>query len=205
MYNYERLSVGDRNDIDYAIIMLSKMLKNEINEDEIKNNPNYKYIMHVILHRKAFKHLEEKTDYKGVYSKQHDIDKIGLALVLGKDKAKKIHHKWAPHHSSFDWSDPDELIFIEKIIDWECSHCTKLDRKETAWEYFIKKYSSPENIKFVEPLFLELNMKHKKDKKHKLTKKKYEEMVSKVSFKEVISEIQNSYDFLRKYGRIRIN
>ena len=185
------LTIQDKNYINYAVIKLGHILREQDIYDFILNNPNYKYLQHVILHRESFKHLEAHTPYHGKYSGLHDIDKVGLCLVFDKDMTKQLHKRIAEHHN-IDWSKLDKNILIEKAFDWESCHYTKLDNQCTAWEYLQTQPTSIQDR--MTPILKELGFT--KTNTEPLTPEKYDMLVAHLHMETIIAEVKKSYAYL---------
>jgi hypothetical protein len=127
-----------------------------------------------------------------MFSKEHDIDKVGLGLILGKESAKIIHKKIAPHHN-IDWDNPDKNILVEKMLDYESCHYTKLGHPDTAYEYVMK--TKKEYINVIKPVLRELNLWGFKSNR-KLTQETYEKIIASIPDEYVISELYKSYQYL---------
>ena len=188
-----RLSIKERNHIDYAKYMLKALLNNADCMNVIRKNQSYEYILHVIAHRDAFRRLELHTAYHDAFSHEHDVDKIGLSIILGKDEAKKIHRKIAKHHN-IDWENPDKAILIEKIFDWESCHYTKLNSPKTAYEYATSQHQDKMTI--IEPVLKELDL-WQKTNENILTEEKYNKIIASVHEEHILSEIRKSYAYLK--------
>lgn len=187
---YAKLDVKDKNHISYVCIKLKELLTTDV-ERNIEINPNLKYVKHVILHRQAFANVEHKTKYHGMFSLEHDIDKIGISLILGKDEAKRLHKLLAPHHN-VSWKKND-IRLVEKAIDWESCHYSKLNKQATAYEYLMKCKS--DKVEVMEPVLKELGL-WKKEHKKKLTEKHYKQMEDSVDMETIISSIKKSLKYL---------
>lgn len=188
------LSIRERNHIDYTKCMLEQLLNNADCMKVIRGNPYYEYILHVIAHRDAFRRLELHTEYHDAFSHEHDLDKIGLTLILGKDNAKQIHRKIAKHHN-IDWEKPDKMVLVEKIFDWESCHYTKLNSPKTAYEYATSRH--PDKMELIEPVLKELDLWEKTNEKV-LTSEKYEKIISSMPEEHILSEIRKSYNYLKR-------
>lgn len=191
----EKLSIREINNIEYAKIMLKKLLDNQsVIMEELEQNENYPYILHVIAHRDAFARLESHTKYHGQFSNDHDIEKIGLALILGKEKAKTIHKKIAAHHN-IDWNNPDDAVLTEKMFDWESCHYTKIDIKYTAYEYATENHKA--EMPIIMPKLKELSFWENKNTSP-LTKEGYDKIITSLHKEHIISEIRKSYAYLKE-------
>lgn len=198
-YDYNNLSIEDINNIEYAVLRLKELNKAGFPDEVIKNNKYYEYICHVILHRNAIHKIEMNSIYKNYrITAYHDIDKIGLTFVLGKDIAKRIHKKWAVHHN-LDWENPNNHILIEKIMDYESCHYTKLREPDTAYEYSMKTH--PEKMEIIEPILIGLRV-NKEVNNNPLTEEKYKEMINSISLNDIRVELMRSYNFLLSKGTL---
>lgn len=191
----EKLTLIEAKYIFYAKRELYKILENKNSLDYIKTSPNFEYVMHIIAHRDAFKTIEKNTKYSGLFSNQHDIEKIGLSLVLGKNIAKQIHRKWADHHN-IDWDNPDPMILVEKLLDYESCHYTKLNSQETAYEYSLVAH--PDKMLFIEPVLKELKI-WKHENTEKLTPEQYIQILEGIDDNHILEEVQASYEYIKTY------
>lgn len=188
------LSVKDKNNINYAKCVLRMILNNANAIDTIRENKEYGYVLHLIAHRDVFRALELHTAYHGAFSNEHDIDKIGLSIALGKDRAREIHKKIAKHHN-INWENPDRTILVEKLFDWESCHYTKLGVYETAYEYSMRKHLDVINI--IEPMLKELGFWESKNE-NILTPERYSKIVESIPEEHILSEVRKSYAYLEK-------
>lgn len=168
--------------------------------DDPKNQERIDYIAHVLLHRNAFCFLESKTPYVQKFSEYHDFDKIACAFVLGVEETKKLHKQIAPHHN-IDWKHPDKLLLIEKAIDWECSHYTKLHRTESAYEYLLHYHPDKKDI--MKPILKELGY-WKKPHDYELLEYHYECMVHEITDMDYYKAILKSAEYLDAWIHSRI-
>jgi hypothetical protein len=191
----KKLTINEQNHIDYVKLKLKELLNMTDCLEVIKENPNYQYMLHVIAHRDAFARLESHTSYHGVFSPEHDIDKVGLGLILGKDIAKSIHKKTAPHHN-IDWSNPDSNIIVEKMFDWESCHYTKTKAPETAYEHTISEHSDKINI--VSPILNELGLWGKRNEKP-LKQSQYQHILNSIHGEHIMAELRKSYAYIQTH------
>lgn len=191
----ENISNQDVRSILYAKNKLSKILRNPNALEIIKSNDNYDYMIHVILHRKTIKKLASKIpNYKDDFSETHDIEKIGLCLILDKRQVKRIHKAIAQHHN-VNWDRPNKNLLIEKAIDWESCHYTKLNSQDTAYEYYLRTTEKSQNV--MRPILQKLNFWNKYNTSP-LTQKEYDNMVKNLDDDYILSEVKASYEFLCK-------
>ena len=66
----------------------------------------------------------------------HDLDKVPLYLIFGKDLTSKWHNRFARHHN---WK--TEIDIYEAIADWDSARFTKPDKPLDAMETWKKYYS----------------------------------------------------------------
>lgn len=65
----------------------------------------------------------------------HDIEKPWLKLWWGKyEKVRAWHRRNNKHH--LEYKNPEKIDWEALVIDWECSHFTKMDGQETARELY---------------------------------------------------------------------
>ena len=106
-------------------------------QNNVKNS-RFHYISYTIKHRKAFRKVEKelfgKISFRGIV---HDLDKVFLYLLLGKDKASEIHRKYARHHVNSAKTYKD---YKEMVVDWECARLTKPDKPLNAYDTLYKYY-----------------------------------------------------------------
>lgn len=120
--------------------------------DELNRRLNY--IQYTLRHRKEFKRVEkELLGHNTIRCLVHDLDKVILYLILGKNLTTKIYRRFAKHHIKSAKSKND---FIEMIIDWECSRFSKSDKPLNAYGTLYKFY--PELEDKILPLLKELNL-----------------------------------------------
>ena len=188
----KRLTIEEYNRIAYAKIKLKELLDSPNCIELIRQNPNYDYMMHVIAHRDAFARLEAHTVYHGRFSPSHDIEKVGLGLVLGRETTKYIHKKTAPHHN-VDWYNPNFDILTEKVFDWESCHYTKLKSPETAYDYVGLAY--PDKLQLLKPILSELGLWDKHNV-NPLQPEQYEKIVSSIHDEHILAELRKSYAYI---------
>lgn len=178
--------------VNYTKIMLESLLEDPDIVSRLRQDPKYEYALYVIAHRKAFKELESQTRYKGVFSPKHDIEKIGLTVVFGKEVTKILHKKLAPHHNE-DWANPDRSVLVEKVFDWESSHYTKVEAPMTAYEFMCHAY--PEHRGLLEPILKELGFWGHRNQTP-LTEEQYESVIDSISDECLLAELQASYEYI---------
>lgn len=188
-----KLTITEANYIRYAKQKLGELLEHPDAITYIRQNPNFDYVMHLIAHRDAFARIEAHTKYHGMFSNTHDIEKVGLALILGKDIAKQIHRKWADHHN-IDWDNPDEMILVEKILDYESAHYTKLNSQETAYEYVLSAHK--DKLDVIKPVLEELNI-WESTNNSRLTKEKYNQIIDSIHDEHILAEVRKSYIYIK--------
>lgn len=194
----ENISKKDTKDIRYAKNRLGTILRQHNALEIIKSNEKYNYMIHVILHRKTVKKLASEItipNYVDEFSQMHDIEKIGLCLSLDKSQVRHIHKAIAQHHN-VNWNRPNKDLLIEKAIDWESCHYTKLNSQQTAYEYCLTTTKASQAT--IKPILKQLNF-WKKYNKNPLTQEQYDELVAGLSDDYILSEVQACYDFLVKY------
>ncbi len=103
------------------------------------------YVKYTLLHRKAFRQVEKellgKVSLRGYL---HDLDKVFLYPLLGKNLTSKLHRKFARHHKN---SAKILADYKEMVIDWECARYTKPDKPLNAYDTLYKYYPElEENI-----------------------------------------------------------
>lgn len=189
---YKDLEVKDKNHIAYVCMKLKELLANDT-EHQLLKNPNLEYVKHIILHRQAFAKVEHRTQYHGMFSNEHDIDKIGLALVLGRDDTRRIHKILAAHHNT-TVEDATKEILVEKIFDWESCHYTKLDEPKTAYEYLTT--AKPQYLEKMKPIMEELGL-WGEENKSPLTEEHYKQMSESLDMETVIAEVRKSLNYLK--------
>lgn len=189
---YKNLDVKDKNHIHYVCVKLKEILDTDA-VHKLQQNENLYYVKHIILHRQAFARVEHKTKYHGMFSNEHDIDKIGTALILGRDEARRLHKQIAPHHNAKPDCEDKNLI-VEKIFDWECSHYTKLGKSKTAYEYMVAVRSEFSDA--MTPYLKELGLWEERNATP-LTKEHYKQMEDSIDMETIIAEVRKSYNYLK--------
>lgn len=187
----KELSIADKNHIQYVVMKLTELLQTDA-INKLHKNENLDYVKHIILHRQAFAKVEHRTKYHGMFSNVHDIDKIGLALILGRDEARRIHKEIAPHHNVTVDNNDEELV--EKIFDWESCHYTKIGKTKTAYEYLTE--NKPEYLDRMTPLLKELKLWNEK-KQPVLTKEHYNQMADSIDDETLLAEVRKSLNYLK--------
>lgn len=188
----KNLSIADKNHIEYTKMKLKELLEKHTLSEYMKGNENVDYMIHVILHRQAFSKIELHTEYHGKFSEKHDVDKVGMALILGREDAKRIHKLTALHHTK-GLEENNEDILAEKIIDWESCHYTKIKSQKTAYEYLITEHKDKEEQ--LKPIMQKLGIWEERNTKP-LTKEAYDAMVKNVSIETIETELKKSYNYL---------
>lgn len=96
------------------------------------------YVKYTLNHRKAFRMIEKqlfgKVSLRGYF---HDLDKVVLYPLFGKDITSKLHRKFARHHVKRAKTKRD---FQEMVVDWECARYTKPDKPMNAYETLYTLY-----------------------------------------------------------------
>lgn len=188
---YKDLDVRDKNYIAYVELQLKLILSNSPME-QILDNPNLEYVKHLILHRQAFSKVEHRTKYHGKFSNLHDIDKVGIALVLGKEETKRLHKVLAEHHN-VKWELGEERL-VEKVIDWESCHYSKLGEPDTAYEYLMKYHE--DKVELMKPIMEELDV-WEKHNLEPLTEEHYKQMEESLDMETILSEVTKSYKYFK--------
>lgn len=75
----------------------------------------------------------------------HDIEKPWLKLFFPYEKVKKIHRINSKHH--LEYKNRDKIDWYALIIDWECSHFTKIASKWTSREIMEHKMKNRPELK----------------------------------------------------------
>lgn len=120
-----------------------KLKKIDLDALNIYEIDNIDYIIYTILHIKAIKQLEKQWGvYEYSITKTHDLDKIALYVIVDKATTKIMHRSLAKHHS--DINDSTKLK-IEKCLDWESGHMTKIGRDLSAYEFLVQRKTSQYN------------------------------------------------------------
>lgn len=101
------------------------------------------YIGYTIRHRKAFRKVEKELFHKvTIRGYLHDLDKVFLYLLLGKERTSEIHRKYSRHHINKARTYKD---YCEMVVDWECARYTKPDKPLNAYDTLYKFYPQIEN------------------------------------------------------------
>lgn len=125
----------DRNIINKIIRYNEKLHNINIDSIDLDSLCNINFIKYTILHIKAIEKLEEKLNVKEYnITKYHDLDKIALYIILSKNEVHNIHKSLQRHHSKYNI---DKRTIIEKCLDWESGHMTKVDKPLSAYEFLI--------------------------------------------------------------------
>lgn len=112
------------------------------------------YINYTIQHRRAFRKVEKQLFKKvSLRGWLHDIDKVFLYLILGKEKTHNLHKKYSHHHKNKACTDKD---YEQMVIDWECARYTKPDKPLNAYDTLYKYY--PELEDKIIPILIRLNL-----------------------------------------------
>lgn len=111
-------------------------------------------IRYTLKHRVAFRMVEKQLYGKiSIRGWLHDLDKVFLYTLLGKEKTSKLHKKYARHHKNSARTKAD---FKEMVIDWECARYTKPDKPLNAYDTLYKYY--PELEDKILPILKELKI-----------------------------------------------
>lgn len=112
------------------------------------------HIKYTLDHRVAFRDVEKQLYGKvSIRGWLHDLDKVFLYALLGKEKTSKLHKKYARHHRNRAKTEKD---FREMVIDWECARYTKSDKPLNAYDTLYKYY--PEMESKILPILQELKI-----------------------------------------------
>ena len=96
------------------------------------------YVKYTWDHRKAFLMVEKKIFGKNSFRAYfHDLDKVFLYPLLGKELTTKIHRSFARHHAKNAKSLKDMQMMI---CDWESARYTKPDKPLDAYETLFAYY-----------------------------------------------------------------
>ena len=188
----KELSIADKNHIQYVVIKLEELLKTDTIHS-LHKNENFEYVKHIILHRHAFAKVEHRTKYHGKFSNEHDVDKIVLALILGREETRRIHKILAPHHNTTVESATHDIL-VEKIFDWESCHYTKLNEPKTAYEYLVT--AKPQYTDKMKPIMEELGL-WGEENKSPLTEEHYKQMEDSIDDETIIAEVRKSLKYLK--------
>ena len=96
------------------------------------------YVKYTLAHRKAFRRVERmifgKNSLRAYF---HDLDKVFLYPILGKDLTTKLHRRFARHHARNAKNLADYKMMI---CDWESARYTKPDKPLDAYETLFTLY-----------------------------------------------------------------
>lgn len=114
----------------------------------------FDYIKYTLDHRKAFRQVEKdlfgKVSLRGYF---HDLDKVFLYFLFGKDITSKIHRNFSHHHIKCAKSEKD---YKEMVVDWECARFTKPDKPLNAYDTLYKYYPQIESK--ILPILVDLDI-----------------------------------------------
>lgn len=96
------------------------------------------YVRYTLNHRKAFRKVEKQLFGRiSLRGYLHDLDKVFLYPLLGKDITSKIHRRFAHHHIRCAKTKKD---FQQMVVDWECARLTKPDKPLNAYDTLYAFY-----------------------------------------------------------------
>lgn len=103
-------------------------------------------VKYTLNHKRAFLKVEKellgKNTLKGYL---HDIDKVLMYPIFGKEITSRYHRRNRAHHIESN-KYKTKKDFIESVIDWECARYTKPDKPLNARETLYKFYPEYKNI-----------------------------------------------------------
>lgn len=88
------------------------------------------------------------------------------------------------------------MILVEKLLDYESCHYTKLNSQETAYEYSLVAH--PDKMLFIEPVLKELKI-WKHENTEKLTPEQYIQILEGIDDNHILEEVQASYEYIKTY------
>ena len=101
------------------------------------------YIKHTIRHRKAFRRVEKRlTGRNSIRGYIHDLDKIILYPILGRELTNRLHKKFSKHHERAEC----EEDYIHQMIDWQSAPITKENRPYNAYQTMRLYHMNEEGI-----------------------------------------------------------
>lgn len=93
------------------------------------------WIKYTLKHKRAFLRVEKQLlGYNTLRGYLHDLDKVILYPILGKELTSKLHKKWSRHHNRARTIQD----MMEVVCDWECARFTKEDKPLSAREFLYK-------------------------------------------------------------------
>lgn len=91
--------------------------------------------LYTFYHWLAFNYTAKKLKCWKIRFLLHDIEKPWLMLLWRDyDKVQKWHRRNRKHH--IEYHNPSEYDYLGMVIDWECSHLTKIGKEENAVETY---------------------------------------------------------------------
>ena len=92
-------------------------------------------------HWLAFNYTAIKLRHWRIKYLFHDIEKPFLRILFKKNysKVQKWHRQHNRHH--IEYIHPEKRNWIDMVIDWECSHLTKIACPNNAIEEIEHKYN----------------------------------------------------------------
>lgn len=189
-----KMSEQDMETLIDTYYELKKKVQNKNFVKEIRESKDFEYLAEIILHRMAFKDVEREVSNSEFY-RTHDLDKIAVTVAMGKDTARKLHKKFALHHSDILDIKDNEQALEEKIIDYECCRYTKLDAPNTSFEYVEMQKKEKQDI--LMPVVIKLGL-YGNRKNLALTADEYDEMVKFITDKMIDSEVTNACMYMEE-------
>ena len=190
-----KMSEQDMETLIDTYYELKKKVQNKNFVKEIRESKDFEYLAEIILHRMAFKDVEREVSNSEFY-RTHDLDKIAVTVAMGKDTARKLHKKFALHHSDILDIKDNEQALEEKIIDYECCRYTKLDAPNTSFEYVEMQEKEKQDI--LMPVVIKLGLYGKRKQEGTLTIEKYNKLVKSITDKMIDSEITDACMYMEE-------
>lgn len=114
----------------------------------------FQAMRYTLMHKKAFLIIEKRALGKNTLRGYlHDVDKLILYPILGKDKTHKFHRKHSKHHFDNVRTIQDK---IQMLIDWESARYTKPDKPLSAFGFMMERY--PHSKLELLPLIIAMDM-----------------------------------------------
>ncbi len=111
------------------------------------------YVKYTLAHRKAFREVEKELFGKvSISGYLHDMDKVLLYPIFGKDMVSKWHREFSKHHKKAC----KYKHYCQMVVDWECARKTKADKPLNAYDTLYKFY--PELEDKILPILKELKL-----------------------------------------------
>lgn len=159
-------------------------------EKLLRISSNTIYIKYTMLHQNTIMQLKDEANLPDIYP-CHDMDKLIYYLFLNKMTVHRLHISTTYHH---DMSIFNNIVAIERCLDYESAHLTKPDKPLSAHET-IKKYNE-NHLANMEPI-LKLLDYWEKGNYTPITQEQFNDMCKSISTQDMCDRLEFARLYLK--------